>query len=303
MSDEGTSAFRIEVEEDLIAAALEAVEKLERQRAAAKLAEVAEKSSETEETGELDLTDAAEAPGEELAFNPGPWGEPPPSVVDLANQRADAAERALADLQAAAEELRERARRANLHARTLRERNEVLQLRVSDAEATAQEREKALNEIRAAVQAQEAERVRLRQRQQRDLDDARRFGVDALVKELLPALDHLDLALNHQAGEGAVLAEGLRMVLAQVQRALQKVGVERIEAPRGAAFNPAEHEAIQYIFDEELAPGRVAETHQAGYRLSGRLLRAARVAVVRPPGSTGTIPPAPSDEDLEDDAG
>jgi molecular chaperone GrpE len=61
---------------------------------------------------------------------------------------------------------------------------------------------------------------------------------------------------------------------------LERFGVRKIEA-LGAKFDPALHEAVLEIDDPEREPGTVAQVIEDGYTIHDRLLRPARVAVVK----------------------
>ena len=107
-------------------------------------------------------------------------------------------------------------------------------------------------------------------RQQTDLLD--RAG-EALIEKLLPVLDAIDLARQHNAGEG------VEQIATALVDALTKEGLERIDAV-GAPFDPNEHEAVMHQPAEEGDEGQVvASLMRAGYRWKGRLVRPAMVAV------------------------
>ena len=144
-----------------------------------------------------------------------------------------------------------------------------------------------------AAEIKAAEYLALAQRTQADFDNYRkRVARDSalaadratgrLVKELLPALDHLDLALRHAeeeaAGQAGELLNGIRLVQGELQGALARQGVEAF-SPQGEPFDPTEHEAMAQQPVEGAEPGTVALVYQQGYRVNGAVLRPARVVV------------------------
>jgi molecular chaperone GrpE len=120
----------------------------------------------------------------------------------------------------------------------------------------------------------------LKKRMAREKSEAVRFGIEALVKDLLPAVDNLERALSHaqSGGNGKPLRDGVELVLKSILDVLQRHGVTRVEA-RGERFDPAHHEAVAHVESAQHAAGQVVEEHQPGYRLHERLLRPALVTV------------------------
>jgi molecular chaperone GrpE len=120
-----------------------------------------------------------------------------------------------------------------------------------------------------------------RKRAARDVADAERRGKTALARELLPALDNLERALE-ATGDGAAprdaVAEGLSLVARELREGLARVGVEAYD-PTGERFDPSWHEALSTHAAEGVESGIVLETVQKGYRLDGLVLRPARVVV------------------------
>lgn len=94
-------------------------------------------------------------------------------------------------------------------------------------------------------------------------------------------LDNLDRTIRAAQGgrSDPALLEGVRLVRQQLEGVLRGYGVERIEA-LGQRFDPAVHEAIGMIaVDDPQRHGAVVHQAEPGYRMSGRLLRPARVSV------------------------
>jgi molecular chaperone GrpE len=102
-------------------------------------------------------------------------------------------------------------------------------------------------------------------------------GMAKLAKELLPAIDHLELALKAAAGHEDVV-KGFAMVAGELQAALNRVGIQTF-SPQGEVFDPNEHEAMAQQPVEGTEPGTVVEVYQSGYRINGAVLRPARVVV------------------------
>jgi molecular chaperone GrpE len=125
-----------------------------------------------------------------------------------------------------------------------------------------------------------------RKRALKERNEVLQYGHQNLVKELLSVVDNLERAIGHArtsgGGDLAGLLQGVELVQRELLGALEKHGVDRVEA-RGQLFDPAVHEAMAQVADASAAPGTVLEVLQEGYRLRDRLLRPARVVVARPP--------------------
>jgi molecular chaperone GrpE len=166
------------------------------------------------------------------------------------------------------------------------EKEEELEV-IEDSDEVVSELEGDLDEL-VAIAAQRDEYLALAQRTQADFENYRKRvakeaaaaaerGVAKLTKELLPALDNLDRALE-AAEEEDPLLEGVRLVRAELSAALARVGVESFD-PKGEQFDPVHHEAMAQQPVEGATSGTVAEVYQPGYRLNGTVIRPARVVV------------------------
>jgi molecular chaperone GrpE len=117
-----------------------------------------------------------------------------------------------------------------------------------------------------------------RKRTARDADRNRQQAAEALIRDLLPVVDHLELAMKHREGGPDALAEGVGMVLRQFHEVLVRHGVEPIVAA-GEPFDPEVHEAVTQRESDEVPAQAVIEEFQKGYRLGQFVLRPAKVVV------------------------
>ena len=119
-----------------------------------------------------------------------------------------------------------------------------------------------------------------RKRMDREKKDWIAFASEKLVLELLPVLDHFELGLADSAKNGAPAAfvEGFQLVCNQLRAALEKAGVQAIDA-EGAAFDPHVHEAITHLPSDDVPADHVVAQTRRGYKLGDKLLRAAQVVV------------------------
>jgi len=117
-----------------------------------------------------------------------------------------------------------------------------------------------------------------RKRMARQAEQMRKTAAEGLIRDLLPVIDHLELALQHADMPGEPLKEGVAMVLTQFQEALSKHGVTPIAA-LGEPFDPNVHEAVMQRDEGEDSADCVVEEFQKGYFLGEQVLRPSKVVV------------------------
>jgi molecular chaperone GrpE len=146
---------------------------------------------------------------------------------------------------------------------------------LSELVRTAKQRDDYL----ALAQRTQADFENYRKRMAREAIVAKERGVSGLAKELLPALDNLDRALE-AAAEDDPLLQGVRLVRAELKSALARAGIASF-CPLGESFDPSVHEAVATAPQEPGGEpsGTVVEVYQDGYRLGESILRPARVVV------------------------
>jgi molecular chaperone GrpE len=127
-----------------------------------------------------------------------------------------------------------------------------------------------------------AEMENLKKRLEREKADLLQFANENLIKELLPVVDNLELALEHgrQAETPAPFLEGIDLVLQGFLKALARFGVTPIVAV-GQQFDPNFHNAVMQEMAPEVPDCTVLKELQKGYLLQNRLLRPAMVVVAR----------------------
>jgi len=147
------------------------------------------------------------------------------------------------------------------------------------SEPRAAEAEAEAPDYLALAQRTQADFDNFRKRMARENAQAVDRGVAKLAKELLPALDHLELSLKAAEGHEDVV-KGFALVREEFFNALAKVGIQPF-SPAGEPFDPNEHEAMASQPSEDAESGTVIEVYQQGYRLNGAVLRPARVVVAQ----------------------
>ena len=124
----------------------------------------------------------------------------------------------------------------------------------------------------------------IRRRAARDVENAHKFALERFTANLLPVLDSLEKAVESAASaeDASAVGQGVDLSLKLFLTTLANSGVEQID-PHGEPFNPEHHEAIAMVENPDAEPNSVMEVIQKGYVLNGRLVRAAKVIVVKAP--------------------
>jgi molecular chaperone GrpE len=143
--------------------------------------------------------------------------------------------------------------------------------------------------LRYAADAENTKR-----RAERESNDARAFAIQKFARDLLGVADNLARAREHapaNAEDPMVknLAVGLEMTEKDLLTAFERNGLKRVDPPRGAKFDPHQHQAVMERTADDLGAGAVLEVLQPGYDLMGRIVRPAMV-VVSAKGSKGEAP-------------
>lgn len=142
----------------------------------------------------------------------------------------------------------------------------------------------------------------LQERSKRDVESARQFAIQRFAVDLVESIDNLDRALEAVPQESLSPAEddsadadtpapnkdlinlhaGLKMTESILMATLKKHGLERFDpAEEGTRFDPRLHEATFMTRVEGKEDGDVFHTQSKGFTLNGRVLRAAKVGVVK----------------------
>jgi len=131
-----------------------------------------------------------------------------------------------------------------------------------------------------------AEMENLRRRTEREVADARAYGVANLARDMLSVADNLARAVEsfpaeeRAAADAALnaLIEGVELTERDLHAALGRHGVTKL-SPQGEKFYPNFHQAMYEIPNDSLPAGSVADVVQSGWKIGERVLRPALVAV------------------------
>jgi len=146
-----------------------------------------------------------------------------------------------------------------------------------------EEFEQQIGELTQDLQRTRADFENYRKRVESEKTAAREAGQMSMILKLLPVIDTIERAVGHMPAElqEDKWAQGVAGIAKNLQKTLEGLNLQRIDATAGTEFNPELHEAIQ--FDEDAAGEKevITEELQAGYLLNGQTLRPAMVKVTR----------------------
>ena len=129
---------------------------------------------------------------------------------------------------------------------------------------------------RTTAELENYKREAARQAQQRE-----RIGAERVILALLPALEHMDRALDYAGDEPdpEALKQGIEMIRSQIMESLEFAGLQPIQPQPGQGFDPSLMEAAEAKDAPDAEPGTVLQVLSVGYSFKGKLLKPARVVV------------------------
>lgn len=143
--------------------------------------------------------------------------------------------------------------------------------------------EQKMGELTADLQRNRADFENYRKRAEVERALARESGQASAILKLLPVIDNIERAIAYTPTElkDNTWVQGVANLVKNLETSLDSLGLKRIDANPGTAFNPDLHEAIQFDEDATGEHEIIADEMLAGYTLSGRPIRHAMVKVTR----------------------
>ena len=136
-----------------------------------------------------------------------------------------------------------------------------------------------------------ADFINFRKRSTAEREAAQTRATEDILQKLIPALDAFDQLLTvnieEEGSAGKQVVEGASLIRKMMWQAFTDLGVSELD-PIGGEFNPAQMEALSVSESDRVTEERVEQVYQKAYIINERVIRPARVAVVKP------APPAES---------
>ncbi len=115
----------------------------------------------------------------------------------------------------------------------------------------------------------------------KEREDFLKFALEDTLHDVLPVLDHFELALGHLDAsdeKAKSIRDGFLLIQKQLLTTFAQRGLKRLEA-LGKPFDPHLHEAVGHVVSQDKPEGVVLEEVLAGYQLNGKLLRPVKVKI------------------------
>ena len=111
--------------------------------------------------------------------------------------------------------------------------------------------------------------------------EARHQGASSVLNAIVPVMDHFDMALGLDPAKASAqqVIDGVKVIRAELLKALQASGITVLNPGPNDDFNPGQHQAIMQQAAEGVESGRIVNTFQPGYMLGERVIRPAKVVV------------------------
>ncbi len=133
-----------------------------------------------------------------------------------------------------------------------------------------------------------ADMENLRRRTEKEVADAKLYGVSSFARDMLSFADNLRRAVDNipddlrKSADSAVetFVGGIELIERDFIARLARYGIKKIE-PLGDKFDPNLHEALYEVPDETVPNGTVVKVVEDGYTIGERVLRPAKVGISR----------------------
>jgi molecular chaperone GrpE len=155
---------------------------------------------------------------------------------------------------------------------------------IEELKKLLEEKEKNIKALQEKILYLQADFENFKKLKTKERVDTLKYGNEALIKEFIPVVDNLEMALNHAANtdDYKSILEGVKLTFNEFLKVLEKAGVTRIDAA-GKQFDPNLHEAFYQEERTDIEPDVVISEFQKGYLLNERLIRPSRVVLSKKP--------------------
>jgi molecular chaperone GrpE len=175
----------------------------------------------------------------------------------------------------------------------LREKNKELKTLHNDQTHKMEVLKKKFEDLRSAYLANVEETEQIKLRNDRELANTKEYAISKFAKDLLDVHDNFTRAMDSISDKDFAtlkeeeknetfnnFLEGIQLTQCGLSHVLKRHMVYEY-SPMGEKFDPHKHEAVFDYDDEEQTPGTVGQVLQSGFKIGERILRPAKVGVIK----------------------
>ena len=138
----------------------------------------------------------------------------------------------------------------------------------------------------ASIEDQKQDMLRLRadfdnyrRRKEDEISSARERGIISFVEDLLPSIDNFEMSLK-MTDNTKMFIKGVEMIHKNLIDVLKTNKIDEFSVKPGTDFNANEHDPI-LVEHDKIKSGKIVSTIKKGYKKDGKVIRPARVEVVK----------------------
>ncbi len=141
-------------------------------------------------------------------------------------------------------------------------------------------KEKEIKEFRDKYLRALADMDNFRKRMDKELDSFRKYAQVEFFNKIIPVLDSFERAMDgaNLENDHEKYAEGVEMIYRQLKEVLKSMGLEEFSS-LGELFDPARHEAVATIVNDDKPENTIVEEISKGYIVKERVIKPAKVLV------------------------
>lgn len=147
------------------------------------------------------------------------------------------------------------------------------------------------DELRKAYLENQSDLERIRKRSELEVSQAKEYSITKFAKDLLDVYDNFERALdsiknikNEETQEKIknfeTFTEGIVMTKDSLNKILGIHGIKQYD-PINEKFDPTKHDAVYQSESDKVQPGNISDVIQKGFTIGNRVLRPAKVGVVK----------------------
>jgi molecular chaperone GrpE len=151
----------------------------------------------------------------------------------------------------------------------------------TDFQQQLEKEKKRSEEYLTRLKYLQADFENLKKRTDRQMEEAKKYGAERLVIQLLDVQDELELALKtaKSADSAQPLIEGVQMTLKKLRKVLEQEGISHIDCEEGKAFDPSCHHAVSAEERDNVETCVIVEEVRKGYKMKEKVIRPSIVKV------------------------